>query len=70
LHADGPRPPHAFPKELTSSIGAVTLGANWARSITRTRAFTIGVPMGAVGGLAMSPAAADLPASALVPIPE
>ena len=48
------------------TAGAITVGAQSSRSITRGRAFLLGLPFGAAGGLALSLAAASLPASALL----
>jgi hypothetical protein len=48
------------------TAGAIGVGAHWSRSITKGRAFALGLPFGAVGGLALSMAAARLPVGALL----
>lgn len=48
------------------TAGAIALGAGSSRLITRRRAFLLGFPIGAVGGLLISLSAASLPVAALL----
>ncbi|MBT8338117.1 MAG: hypothetical protein KJO11_16120 [Gemmatimonadetes bacterium] len=48
------------------TAGAITVGAYCGRSITQGRAFLLGLPFGAVGGLALGLTAGGLPVSPLL----